>query len=375
MSLRLLALAWPRLINGAAGTVHLVPSLPFSEVFSWPVALVVVLVCVLAGVTCSRALDGTRAVLARAAPAALLTGIGLVAGTLLLCIFLLLTGAGTIGRPVLVGIAAAFMVVGNAAIFRLIGQRLAPGLSAHPRGDLLTILLGALVCWVLYCIPLIGWLVGGLVSSAGLGAFTLYLLDAVDPSRRLQHRLQRCYPKLIRRLPVTEPDAPRRAETAALNPATLAIPRATFWPRLLANLIDFAVVYSLLSFLGVTGVLLPAWVFYRFTMYVSRSATLGDIALGLDVIKADGRFLTGDYSTSLVRALASLLSLLPFGLGFFWILIDPDKTAWHDRISRTFVVQIPLPPKPRRSRLPVQARAGSAYPVAGIVERITKNSI
>ncbi|MBV9999948.1 MAG: RDD family protein [Verrucomicrobia bacterium] len=365
MSLRLLALAWPRLGNGAAGTVHLVPSLPLPDVFSWPVGLVVVLVCLLAGVTCSRALDGTRAVFARSAPATLLTGIGLVAGTLLLCIFLLLTGVGIIGLPVVVGIATAFMVVGNAAIFRFIGQRLAPGLSAHPRGDLLTILLGALVCWVLYCIPLIGWLVGGLVSTAGLGAFALYLLDSVDPSRRLRHRLQRYYPKPIRRLPVTKPDATRRAEAAPLDPVTLAIPRATFWPRLLANLIDFAVVYSLLSFLGITRVLLPAWVFYRFTMYVSRSATLGNIALGLDVIKADGSFLTGDFSTSLVRALASLLSLLPFGLGFVWILIDPEKNAWHDRISRTFVVQIQLPPKPRTPRLPVQARAGNAYPAAG----------
>jgi uncharacterized RDD family membrane protein YckC len=202
-------------------------------------------------------------------------------------------------------------------------------------------------------------MVAGLVCAAGSGAFALYLLDALDPSRRLQPYLEQHHLKPLRRPPVSEPDvrAPAEPEPLALTP--LAIPRATFWPRLLANFIDFVVVYSLLYFLGVTRVLLPAWVLYRFVMYASRSTTLGGSVLGLDVIKADGSFLTGDYSTSLIRALASLLSLLPLGLGFFWILFDPDKNAWHDRISRTFVVQIQLPRARPRAALPVQARAGS----------------
>jgi hypothetical protein len=359
MSLRLLVLAWPLLGKGISDTVHLMPSLLPAEVFPWPVALVAAFFCLLTGATCSRALDGTRAVLEKCAPAALLTGIGIAVGTFLLCILLLLTGVGIIGVPVLIGIAMVFAFVGNTAIFRLIGQRLAPGLSGHSRGNLLAILLGGLICWMLYCIPLIGLLVAGLVSAAGSGAFALYLLDAVDPARRLQRYLERHYPKPVRRPPAIEPDVRGIAEPETLAPTPLAIPRATFWPRLLANFIDFVVVYSVLYFLGVTRVLLPAWVLYRFAMYASRSTTLGGIVLGLDVIKADGSFLTGDYSTSLIRALASLLSLLPFGLGFLWILFDPDKNAWHDRISRTFVVQIQLPRARPLATLPVQARAGS----------------
>jgi uncharacterized RDD family membrane protein YckC len=111
-------------------------------------------------------------------------------------------------------------------------------------------------------------------------------------------------------------------------------------------------------FLGITRVLIPVWVLYRFAMYACRSATLGGIVLGLDVVKADGSFLTGDYSTSLVRALGSLLSLLPFGLGFFWILFDPEKNAWHDHISRTFVVQMQLP-RARPPAIPAQAPMGN----------------
>ena len=358
MNLRLLVLAWPPLGKGVSDIVHLVLSFFSTDVFPWPVALVTALFCLLIGATCSRALDGVHAVLERCAPAAFLTGIGIAAAAVLLCIFLLLTGVGIIGVPALAGAVIAVTLLGNAAVFRMIGRRLAPGLSLHPHGNLLAVLLGALVCWVLYCIPLIGLLVAGLVSAIGLGAFALYLRNLLNPFRRLQRQLEQHYPEPLRRPPVTEPDAPKIAEPQALVPTTLAIPRATFWPRLLANFIDFAVVYSLLYFLGVTRVFLAAWVLYRFAMYASRSATLGGIVLGLDVIKADGRFLAGDYSTALIRALASVLSLLPFGLGFFWILFDPEKNAWHDHLSRTFVVQMQLP-RPRPTALPAQARAGS----------------
>jgi len=37
----------------------------------------------------------------------------------------------------------------------------------------------------------------------------------------------------------------------------------------------------------------------------------------------------------------ALVSLLPLGLGFLWILFDPEKRAWHDRLSRTRVVVLP----------------------------------
>ena len=355
MSLRSLVLAWPQLRDGLSDIVRLVPSLPPADVFTWPVALLAVLFCLLAGVICPRVLAGTSAVFEKRAPAALLTGIGTVTGTALLCVLLLLSGAGIIGMPVLIAGVLVFAIVGNAAIFRLIGRRLAPGLAAHPRGNLLAILLGAMICWVLYCIPLIGLLVAGLVFAGGSGAFALYLRDLLDPSRR---HSDQPYFKPVRQPQVSDSEVPGTAEPQAAAPATLAIPRATFWPRLLANLIDFAVVYSLLCFLGVTRVLIPAWVLYRFAMYAWRSATLGGIVLGLDVIKADGRFLTGDYSTSLIRALGSLLSLAPFGLGFFWILFDPEKSAWHDHLSRTFVVQMQMP-RPRPAALPAQARAGS----------------
>lgn len=42
-----------------------------------------------------------------------------------------------------------------------------------------------------------------------------------------------------------------------------------------------------------------------------------------------------------LRLLASLLSWLPFGLGFLWQIWDREKLTWHDRISHTRIVYYP----------------------------------
>lgn len=44
------------------------------------------------------------------------------------------------------------------------------------------------------------------------------------------------------------------------------------------------------------------------------------------------------------RFAAALLSLAAFGLGFLWMLIDPLKRTWHDRLSGTRVVLLPRSP-------------------------------
>lgn len=40
----------------------------------------------------------------------------------------------------------------------------------------------------------------------------------------------------------------------------------------------------------------------------------------------------------LIRYLGYYVSLLPFGLGFFWIGLDPRKQGWHDKLADTLVV-------------------------------------
>lgn len=41
------------------------------------------------------------------------------------------------------------------------------------------------------------------------------------------------------------------------------------------------------------------------------------------------------------RFVGACLSILCLGLGYLWILIDPQKRSWADLLSRTRIVQIP----------------------------------
>jgi uncharacterized RDD family membrane protein YckC len=160
---------------------------------------------------------------------------------------------------------------------------------------------------------------------------------------------------------MTAPGETENAATVRSNPLALpsieakmgiSAPKAQFLPRLFASIIDLIVLYALLSSVHLAHAIIPAWVLYRFGMFVWKSSTLGQIVLNLQVQKRNGSSLVADYSGALIRALSSLLSLIPLGLGFIWILFNRDLEAWHDKISETYVVQ--LNPSATRSTTPPQ---------------------
>ena len=68
-----------------------------------------------------------------------------------------------------------------------------------------------------------------------------------------------------------------------------------------------------------------------------RGATPGYSALGIKLVSMNGAPLTLLQAT--VRFLVSLCSQLALGLGFFWIIFDKKKQAWHDKVSGTYVVR------------------------------------
>ncbi len=73
--------------------------------------------------------------------------------------------------------------------------------------------------------------------------------------------------------------------------------------------------------------------------WTRRGQTLGMATWRLRVEREDGRSLT--WGDTLRRLGWALVSLLPAGLGFAWMLVDPERRAWHDRLSRTRVVVVP----------------------------------
>jgi hypothetical protein len=337
-----------------SGTVLLLRPMSPESFASWFGALFVLAFCLGAGALFPRLLADTGKVLQERAPASLLSGLAIVPAAALFCFLLLITVLGVFVIPFVVATLVVFSLIGNAAVFQAIGQRLAPKLKDQKHGALLWIALGAVVCWIIYCIPVIGFLAGSLVFLAGLGAFSLYVVDRAraTPSGRLTAPAKALA------------DEPSRECSPVRGTSTLlAGNRADFWRRLGANLIDLVVLYSLLQFTGVTRILVPAWVLYRFGMYIWRSATLGEIVLNLRVEKLDGGNLVNDYGTAIVRALASLLSLLPLGLGFLWILFDPQRQTWHDKISGSVIAPSAPRSEPRSQTPPSeQPPAGSTPP-------------
>ena len=124
---------------------------------------------------------------------------------------------------------------------------------------------------------------------------------------------------------------------------------AGFWRRVGAFFVD-SLIFSLLFGL----VLGPAFVNAPlFTLEgVSRSGltmlitvgfwinflgTPGKLLLGCQVVDAD-TFKIMSTRQSFIRFVAYLASMLPLMLGFLWVLKDPRKQGFHDKIANTVVV-------------------------------------
>jgi uncharacterized RDD family membrane protein YckC len=250
----------------------------------------------------------------------------------------------------------------------------------------LEVLLGGLLLCLLYCVPVVGFLIHFLIGFVGTGAVCYTLLQ------RYNRRASKSTPPTPPSLPAASPTSPLSAEVpplehqaaaattatptardcvppeaapavqppptdfvppamaslAALPPPPLTatpaatLPRATFSQRMGALAIDLLLVgilFASVSFLHFGTSFLVAMAAYGACLWKLRGATVGGIICKLEVVRLDGRPI--DWSTSIVRALGTLLSAIPLGLGFFWIAMDRDSEAWHDKIAGTAVVRTP----------------------------------
>ena len=67
--------------------------------------------------------------------------------------------------------------------------------------------------------------------------------------------------------------------------------------------------------------------------------TPGKALLGLKVVRSNGAKVS--FSRSILRFFAYWISAIPLFLGFFWVLWDPKRQSWHDKIAGTQVLYIP----------------------------------
>ncbi len=66
--------------------------------------------------------------------------------------------------------------------------------------------------------------------------------------------------------------------------------------------------------------------------------TLGMRAWQLRVVGADGASVT--WRSAVIRFFSAMLSWAALGLGFWWVLIDRQKLAWHDHLSGTRLIRL-----------------------------------
>lgn len=91
------------------------------------------------------------------------------------------------------------------------------------------------------------------------------------------------------------------------------------------------------------GIFLTLFVIGYFTFFWTLLGfTPGKAILGLKVVRKTGGMVS--FGRALLRFFAYWISALPLFLGFLWILWDPKRQGWHDKIAGTKVLYTPRKP-------------------------------
>jgi len=85
-------------------------------------------------------------------------------------------------------------------------------------------------------------------------------------------------------------------------------------------------------------IIIITWIFYNSVFESSvYQATIGKMILKLKVIGLYGKRIS--VLRSFFRCVTPLISILPIGIGIWYITTDPKKRAWHDLIVGTYVIK------------------------------------
>jgi uncharacterized RDD family membrane protein YckC len=134
-----------------------------------------------------------------------------------------------------------------------------------------------------------------------------------------------------------------------------SLPRPASLPRRLGAMVYDAMIvlalWLLTLFVGVavhndavsgplvqTILFLELFAFFTY-FWVWRGQTIGMLAWGLRVETESG--VPMRLSQALLRFVGALLAFACVGVGYLWVFVDPDRRAWPDMLSKTFIVHRP----------------------------------
>ena len=121
-------------------------------------------------------------------------------------------------------------------------------------------------------------------------------------------------------------------------------PRAGFGERLVAAIIDGVLVGVvngvLFGLMRGAGYGLGGLVGLAYAIYFEGSPsgqTVGKKVMNIRIVDADNGGPIG-YGRAFVRWIGKIISAIPCALGYFWMLWDPNKQTWHDKMASSVVV-------------------------------------
>ncbi len=271
------------------------------------------------------------------------------------CLLLVVSVIGIAVVPFVICAMIAAALIGRVGTVRWIGTGLIPQREPEDRvQSLRSFLLGSALVAFAYMIPVIGLFTWAMLGVFGLGAATLAFVGAY----RREHPPAEVKPVPVvvaappaaysgdTGLPNHEPPLAAVAVPPVAVPAVsgdaLSLPRAAFRDRLFAVVLDVILVVFVQQLLDLNrrdSAIFLLLLAYHIGFWTWKSTTVGGIICQLRIVRADGTPLR--FVDALVRGLSGIFSAAVAGIGFLWILRDPERQAWHDKIAGTYVVNVP----------------------------------
>lgn len=82
-----------------------------------------------------------------------------------------------------------------------------------------------------------------------------------------------------------------------------------------------------------------SWGYFMFFIG-SRGQTLGKMAVKIKVVRKEDGQAPGYLKAFLREIVGKFISSLILALGYFWVIWDKEKQAWHDKIAGTYVIKL-----------------------------------
>ncbi len=314
--------------------------------WAWMIAVAVFSLYVLLALLFPRAFEKCAQTLEERPGSSLLAVLLTILIIPVLVVLLIITGVGVLLLPfVIVGLILG-SIFGKAVMHAWLGRRITcyfgPGPMQHVA---VATLLGSVILLLLYTVPFLGFILFKVLGIIGLGVVVYTIILTTRREKPVVVAPAAGLAAAGVPLAGSAEGVMAGAADSTMTPpplsavAAAALPRAGFWIRVAASVID-AVLVGIVTSVTHTGAALPAiFAAYCVVMWAMKATTIGGIICGLKVVRLDDRKV--DWIVAVVRGLAGFLSLAVAGLGFLWVAFDDQKQSWHDKIAGTTIVRVP----------------------------------